>query len=107
ASAYLFTGLLPVRESGTPSVQLRLKPQPSGPQPDGIVRLHFRANGRNDPQGVREFVESQFHVIDIPAQAIDDQGNLLIEIRNVATRDPQAPDGIRLQGTISFNTADG
>ena len=106
-SGYLFTDLMPVKESGAPAVQLRLKPQPTGPQPDGIVRLMFRVNGRWNQTGVQEFAEGQFHVIDLPAQLIDDQGNLLVEVRNVAMQDPAAPGGVREQGTISFNTADG
>lgn len=107
AHAYLFTGLSAVKGSGARTVQLRLKPQPTGPQPGGIVHLLLRVNDRYDPAGVRQFAESQFHIVDLPANLIDEQGNLLIEIRNIAVRDPSAPGGVREQGTISFNTSDG
>ena len=103
---YVFTGLSEAKNRSV-AVQLRLKPQTGGSSAamGGFVYLDMRVNGRrpfwllNDSPFVK-LSEDTYHVLQMPAQAIDDNGNLTITLRN-------PPVGDREQGSINFNLQDG
>ncbi len=99
--SFLFRGMKGAAEHSD-TVQLRLQPKMSGA--DFEVPMLIRVNGRpytNRPGS--PFVrlsEGQYHVLPIPVQALDENGDVLLEVTNVPLegREPK---------TLSFNPADG
>jgi hypothetical protein len=79
-SGFLFTNLNIAKELGD-TVQLRFKPKASQAPDDEMVVLALRVNGRDYLQP--KLADDNYHVIDIPVQAIDANGNLLIEVGNL------------------------
>jgi len=100
SESFLFTGLNNAKDFG-PSVQLRLKPKSSRPPPDGRVRLTITLNGR--PYAAVTLADGHYHVIDLPATAIDPQGQLLVKITNVHPTNPHAT----FPSSISFTPGQG
>jgi hypothetical protein len=102
---YLFTGLsraVQLAERGEGRfIQLRLKPIATQPPPDRIVRLMMRINGRDYSRAPLALPHDIYSVLDIPTQAIDDQGRLLVEIANID--DPRQP----VTGSVTFSRAEG
>jgi ABC-2 family transporter protein len=103
---YRFNGLEDARNYPQP-LQLRFKPKLAGSSLEGYVYMGLRINGRvyekdgiTTEQGLLKLAENNFHVIDIPAGIIDEQGGLSIDIYN------PMPGGIR-QPVLSFNPKDG
>jgi len=85
---FRFEGLQRAKEISE-VVQLRIKPRATSTPGDGKVKLLFRVNGRPFPPSrtgqhrVIALANDNFHVIDLPTAAIDDRGELLVEIANV------------------------
>lgn len=97
SQTYVFDGLTGVKAAGQ-SVQLRLEPKAASSTVDGYVYLNMRINGR--PYFVPRLSEGTYHVLDVPAVYISDNGVMEVSILNAVA-------GGREQPSISFNTADG
>jgi len=102
---YVFHGLDAARQRGG-TVQLRLEPKTGGGSSmGGFVYLDMRVNGRppvwllNNSRYVK-LSQDTYHVLEIPAQAVNENGNLPITLRN-------PPINGRAQGSINFNLEDG
>lgn len=106
--SYVFKGLGHVT---SPTVQLQIKPE-SGKSAT-FVYLVVRINGRfyhlssTEPLLLAggepiKLVAGDYHILNIPTSAINDKGNLEIDIGN--PRMGHSPEG---QGTIDFNPKDG
>ncbi len=86
-SSYLFQGLRDARDRSR-SIQLRLKPFADNVNIDRAdVRFVLWLNERPYPSrnGVHEeftIMSGTFHTLDLPAEAIDDEGRLLVTIAN-------------------------
>jgi hypothetical protein len=98
--SYRFAGLEQAVQYGQP-IQLRFKPRISGDTDRGFVYLRMRINGRDYPDPVTggpviKLAEDNFHVLDIPANVIDEAGGITIDIFNP---NPES--------TLRFNPKDG
>jgi hypothetical protein len=110
--AYLFTGLGQARQMG-PTIQLRIKPKASPPPADDRAHLVIRLNGRflpaKDNEVVHKVANDIAYVLDLPAEIVDEQGQLLVEMQNVippGMPDAENPQGTR-PGSISFTPGEG
>jgi len=106
-TAFLFTGLEEARNYSD-RIQLRVKANASRTPPDEKVRLALRLNGR--PYPLRDgrpanlaISEGDFHVINLPVEAVDEAGELVVEIGNVNLARPQAT----FPASITFNPESG
>ena len=78
------------------TVQLRLKPALSKTPPDEMVRMAFWLNNRPFPvDGTGRhtsiaLARNNFHVVDLPLAAVDEDGMLAVRIKNVDLRDPES-----------------
>jgi hypothetical protein len=108
---YQFTGLARAKELG-PAIQVRLKPNSGKPTPDGRVRLAMQVNGRlwpeasmdgSRPPGLVEIADETFHVMDIPTQFIDEQGQVTLALANVNPLNPRAT----FDASITFTPGEG
>lgn len=103
--AYLFTGLeragVLAGQGGVGFLQLRLKPLATQTPPDRMVQLALRINGRPYGPGPLALPHDLYSVLDIPVQAVDPEGRLLVEIANVD--DPRQP----VTGSVTFSRAEG
>lgn len=93
---YFFSGLKQAKADAR-SIQLRIKPTSARVPDDGIVRLAIWLNGRPYPvdavtgrQSPLVLADGNYHVIDLPAAAIDDRGGLDVRIANVNLLNPNA-----------------
>ncbi len=102
SQTYVFHGLTPAKQSAQ-TVQFRLKPKSAGLAKDDVIYLALRYNNRNDRVMTRKIGDGKYHVIEVPTDMIDEQGDLSIEIYN--------PPREQIDGgtatTINFNTTDG
>jgi hypothetical protein len=103
STRFLFVGL---DEVGGEQIQFRLKPQAGG-TPDNMVRLRMRVNGEpyrvpeiTDEQGRIALARDKFHVLNIPASRITDEGEVMIQLTNPTYQGEDQP-------SIRFNTTDG
>ena len=101
---YVFRGLEEAKRLGG-QVQFQLKPQAGGTTPDGFVRLQMRVNGRPYRRDLVKLSEDTFHVLPIPADVINEDGELRIALRNAVLRDASGRE--REQPSINFNPDDG
>ncbi len=114
--SFMFSGLQEARELG-PAVQLRMKPKATPSAPGDRVWLVIRINGRlwppnlgtEEPEGLVKVANDMVYVMNVPTEAIDAQGNLLVEIGNA--NPPGPPTGDNPQGTapgsVSFTPGEG
>lgn len=105
--SFLFTNLA-VAQSDADSLQLRVKPKTSRASNDGQVHLAFWLNQRPWPviQGQQQMIslnEDTFSTVTIPAQAIDEKGQLLVTIANLNLQDPESPQAY----SVSFTPGEG
>ncbi|MEM0913777.1 MAG: ABC transporter permease [Planctomycetota bacterium] len=99
STAFLFTGLNPAKQASG-EIQLRIEPKTGGQVAGNLITLDFRFNGRpRFPPVPRLSIDSP-HVIRLSTEAIDENGDLLVEIRNPVINDVEQP-------TIRFNRDDG
>lgn len=86
------------------TVQLRLKPKLSKTPPDEMVWMAFWLNDRPFPvdrMGRHQPVDlarNNFHVVNLPLAAVDEDGVLAVRIKNVDLRDPEST----LPASITF-----
>ena len=101
---YVFKGLGDARRYGNETITLRFKPQASKTL-DGMVRMLLRVNGRvYQPRGrPPAWAEDTFHVEPIPVSLIDEQGRIVLDVRNRDPRDPR----LTLPVSITFEPGDG
>lgn len=109
SATYVFRDLERARELGG-TIQLRLKPELGGESVAGpFAHLDIIVNGRRlPPQGDSVYWElsnDNYHVLPIPAQAIDDSGTVRLVMRNPPL--PSATGDEQTQPSIRFNTDDG
>ncbi len=97
---YVFHGVGRAKEHG-PWLQMRFKPKLSRPSPDGMVRLGVWLNGR--PNGAVVVADNKFHVIDLPASTIDEEGTLEVRIANVDLARPRET----FASSVSFSPGEG
>lgn len=89
ARPYLFKGLGPAKAI-TSTVQLRLKAKATAPPAEDMVVLVIQVNGRpwpantgaSLPPGYVRIANDTVYVLDIPTEAIDENGHLLVVIGN-------------------------
>ncbi len=104
--AFRFAGL--DGQAADPTVQLRLKPRPASPSPDGTVYLFFRLNGYLYEGNPVQFVESQYRVLELdPRRYNVTSGELLIEVANPGRPDPREPGAYLPQPSVTFDVSDG
>lgn len=101
---YVFNNLQRAKELRQ-SLQLRIKPKASRETADGMISLLFRVNGR--PFYVPRLADNNYHVIDIPADMVDDNGQLTIQVGNPGVGEDMYQGQPVPQTTITFNTKDG
>ena len=85
-SSYRFDGLDTAIKYDQP-IQLRFKPSLTGESDNGFLYMMIRVNGRGFPDPVTgepmiKLAEDNFHVLDIPAEAVDESGGITLEIYN-------------------------
>lgn len=102
SETYRFTGLQRAKQLGG-NIQFRVEPKTSSVAAGGMIEFAMRINDRIYassvfPDGRIRLSRETHHVLDIPTQAIDDDGTLKLEIFNNTA--PQ-------QGTLSFSPSDG
>lgn len=97
---YVFSGLLPAKQQAL-TVQLRMKPKAAGTPNEDVVYLAIRFNAYDDAVAFRKMADGKFHVVDVPVELIDDNGNLTVEVYN-----PPRPDGTPTP-TVNFSGSDG
>ena len=97
---YMFTGLGPAKEYGE-TIQLRLKPTSSIAPPQERVHLAVWLNGRLF--GPVDAVDRVYHVVNLPSDAIDEQGRLEVAIQNINLRNRPAT----FPSSISFTPDEG
>ncbi|MEM6331753.1 MAG: ABC transporter permease [Planctomycetota bacterium] len=98
-TAFLFTGLGRAKEIAT-EVQVRVEPKVAGQVPGDQVTLAFWFNDRQRMPPVPALSVDTPHTISISTQAIDDNGNLLVQVRNPVINGVEQP-------TVNFNQNDG
>ncbi|MEO0600036.1 MAG: ABC transporter permease [Myxococcota bacterium] len=98
-TAFLFTGLSGAKELAS-EIQVRVEPKVSGEVAGDQVNLAFLFNGRPRMPPVPALSVGTPHTISISTAAIDDDGNLLVQILNPVI------DGIE-QPSVRFNQNDG
>lgn len=106
---YLFPGVGVAKQYGR-LVQLRIKPIVSSYPPDTKVRFAMWVNGRPfryDPETRTHlgfYIEyNRFHIVDIPLDLADADGNMAIRIRNEDIDDPSQS----LPHTLTFTRGEG
>ena len=86
------------------TVQLRLKPALSKTPPDEMVRMAFWLNDRPFPVDRMgrhlpvELARNNFHVVNLPLAAVDEDGELAVRIKNVDLRNSEST----LPASITF-----
>src|SRR5690606_25697627 len=100
------------------TVQLRVKPRSSPPATGELTWLYLRINGRpwpenlanpDMPAGLVKVANDTFYVINIPTVAINDEGTLLLEVRNAnppGSPSVESPEGTR-PGSINYTPGEG
>lgn len=91
---FLFTNLAPAKSLGQ-NIQLRLAPHSVQPPPEGWVHLALFINGR--PFAALKLADGLPHLVNIPADLIDPQGQLELRLANVNPANPQATFPTRIQ----------
>jgi hypothetical protein len=78
-------------------VQLRIKPRHGRPASDNMIRMALWLNGRPYPYDQRTGLHmptvlstDNFHVLNLPLAAVDDEGRITVRIQNVNLMMPQA-----------------
>lgn len=102
SQTFVFTNLAPARQFGE-YVQLRFKPKMNPSPEDDMVNLAFWLNDRPFPQqqGMHQPIRvavDNYHVLDLPLAALDQNGNLAVRIANVTLNEAGQP-----AGTVSFS----
>jgi len=95
AQQYLFSGLGQAKRYGD-AVQLKLRPYATADPSDRVVYLAMRINRHLFDNPVLQLTHDQFRTLSVPADWIDDQGQLLVEIANLD--DPRQPQ----TGSVTF-----
>ncbi len=105
---FVFGGLQRAKQAGVP-LQLRMKPRASQSPEDGKVYLAFAINGRPWPLSAEglpmqiDVAHDQFSVIPLPAELINEQGQLELTIAHVNLMDPRTTPA----GSVSFTPGEG
>jgi ABC-type transport system involved in multi-copper enzyme maturation permease subunit len=86
--------------SGVASVQLRYRVNSSGTVHDNFLPVWITANGTRKPE---QLMLDRYEVLRIPARLIDDEGKLVVTIRNEHPADP----GRTLMTSLVFHHVDG
>lgn len=104
--AFRFTGMN--QENLGDAVQLRLRPRPASPSPDGTVYLFLTLNGYEHPSNPIRLAEGEYHVIDLPAELVRrGAGELVLQIDNPGRPHPADPQALFPQPSITFDVANG
>ncbi len=110
SQVYVFTGLSPAKAQG-PWVQLRFKPKASRAPSDQMVDLGVFINDR--PYAPVRVADNTFHVLDLPTQLIDDQGQITLRVANLMAQPPPESEGLLMTDgetaatSITFPPGDG
>ena len=92
-------------------LQLRFKPKTSARPVGEQVLLGLRINGNpylgDGSRRLHTFARDNFHVVQVPAELIDDNGMVVVQIANHTRAADAADDGSRPPVTVSFTPGEG
>lgn len=90
-------------------LQFRFKPRAMFRPSDDLIVLRLRINGRALPndrgEPIHTLANDNFHILDLPAEVINDEGSLVLEIANFTGLQPG--DNVSTESGISINFTPG